>query len=206
VVRVPAVAGNFSLHHRIQTGSGAHPASYRMVQGDLALGVKWPGREADHSPPSSSEVEEWVELYLHFLNTPSWRGAQLNYVTCSGVWHDPHVAGAHLHCTDAVSQFFILPWHQQASRIHFHEARVSVEHPVQLACILPFQTRVPDFTPATTSKHWASFLTNACQQTACLSTCFRPMGFVSCFHKGEYEELRNLYLHQTLLGRWDGRG
>jgi hypothetical protein len=23
------------------------------------------GREADHSPPSSAEIEEWVELYLH---------------------------------------------------------------------------------------------------------------------------------------------
>jgi hypothetical protein len=23
------------------------------------------GREADHSPPSSAEVEEWVELFLH---------------------------------------------------------------------------------------------------------------------------------------------
>jgi hypothetical protein len=35
------------------------------------------GREADHPPPSSAEVKEWVELYLHFPNTPSWRGAQL---------------------------------------------------------------------------------------------------------------------------------
>jgi hypothetical protein len=34
------------------------------------------GREADHSPPSSAEVEECVELYLHSPNTPSWRGAQ----------------------------------------------------------------------------------------------------------------------------------
>jgi hypothetical protein len=29
-VRFPAEAGNFSLHHRIQTGCGAHPASYPM--------------------------------------------------------------------------------------------------------------------------------------------------------------------------------
>jgi hypothetical protein len=29
-VRFPAVAGNFSLHHRIQNGSGANPASYKM--------------------------------------------------------------------------------------------------------------------------------------------------------------------------------
>jgi hypothetical protein len=35
------------------------------------------GREADHSPPSSAEVKEWVELYLHSPNTPSWRGVQL---------------------------------------------------------------------------------------------------------------------------------
>jgi hypothetical protein len=31
-------------------------------------------READHSPPSSAEVKECVELYFHSLNTPSWRG------------------------------------------------------------------------------------------------------------------------------------
>jgi hypothetical protein len=35
------------------------------------------GREADHSPPPSAEVKEWVELYLHSPNTPSWHGAQL---------------------------------------------------------------------------------------------------------------------------------
>jgi hypothetical protein len=27
-VRFPAGPGNFSLHHRVQNGSGAHPASY----------------------------------------------------------------------------------------------------------------------------------------------------------------------------------
>jgi len=36
-------------------------------------------READHSPPSSAEVKEYVELYLHFPNTPPWRGAQLKH-------------------------------------------------------------------------------------------------------------------------------
>jgi hypothetical protein len=34
------------------------------------------GREADHSPSSSAEVKEWVELYFQSPNTPSWRGAQ----------------------------------------------------------------------------------------------------------------------------------
>jgi hypothetical protein len=35
------------------------------------------GREADHSPPSSAEFKDCVELYLHSSNTPSWRGTQL---------------------------------------------------------------------------------------------------------------------------------
>jgi hypothetical protein len=35
------------------------------VSGALSLGVKRPGREADHSLPSSAEVKEYVELYLH---------------------------------------------------------------------------------------------------------------------------------------------
>jgi hypothetical protein len=29
-VRFPVGAGNFSLHHRVKNGSGAHPASYPM--------------------------------------------------------------------------------------------------------------------------------------------------------------------------------
>jgi len=35
------------------------------------------GCEADHSPPSSVEVKEWVELYLHSPTMSQWRGAQL---------------------------------------------------------------------------------------------------------------------------------
>jgi hypothetical protein len=34
-VRLPSGAGNFSLHHRVQNGSGAHSASYAMA---LSLG------------------------------------------------------------------------------------------------------------------------------------------------------------------------
>jgi hypothetical protein len=40
-------------------------------------GGKVGGRWTDHSPPSSAEVRECLELYLHSPNTPSWRGAQL---------------------------------------------------------------------------------------------------------------------------------
>jgi hypothetical protein len=46
------------------------------TRGSLPV-VERPEREADHSPPSSAEIKEWVELYLHSPNTPSWRGARL---------------------------------------------------------------------------------------------------------------------------------
>jgi hypothetical protein len=78
-VRFPAMAGNFSLHRRVQNGSRAHPASYPMGTRDSFPGDKAAGREADHSPPSSAEVKEWVELYVHSPNTPPWRGAQLKH-------------------------------------------------------------------------------------------------------------------------------
>jgi hypothetical protein len=55
-VRFPAEAGNFSLRHRVQTASGAHPASYPVGTGG-SQGVKRPAREADHSSPSSAEVK-----------------------------------------------------------------------------------------------------------------------------------------------------
>jgi hypothetical protein len=56
-VRFPAVQ-DFSLFHSIQTCSAAHPASYRMGTGGVShWGVKRQGREADHSPPSSTEVK-----------------------------------------------------------------------------------------------------------------------------------------------------
>ena len=55
----------------VKTGTGAHPASYRMGTGSLP-GVKWPGRGADRPPPSSAEVKERVELYLYSPSGPSW--------------------------------------------------------------------------------------------------------------------------------------
>jgi hypothetical protein len=49
--------GNFSLRHRVQTGSGAHPPPIQRVLRILSLGVKRPEREADHSPPFYAEVK-----------------------------------------------------------------------------------------------------------------------------------------------------
>jgi hypothetical protein len=74
-------AGNFSLYHRVQTGSGAHPASYPMDIRGSSPGVKRPGSEADYSPPSSA-VKECVELYLHSPSTP--RGVVLSYKKTQG--------------------------------------------------------------------------------------------------------------------------
>jgi hypothetical protein len=58
---------------------GPTQSPIQWVPGALSLRVKWPGREADHSPPSGAEVKECVALYLHSPNTPSWRGAQLKH-------------------------------------------------------------------------------------------------------------------------------
>jgi len=53
------VAARFSAH--VQTGPGAHPASYTVDTGSLP-GVKRPGRGVDHPLPSSAEVKERLEL------------------------------------------------------------------------------------------------------------------------------------------------
>jgi hypothetical protein len=55
-VQFPAGAGDFSLLHRVDTGTGAYPASYAVGAGALSPRVKRRRREADHSPPSSIEV------------------------------------------------------------------------------------------------------------------------------------------------------
>jgi hypothetical protein len=41
----------------------------------LSLGVKRPGREAHHSPPSSADVNECVGLYLHSPHMSPWSSA-----------------------------------------------------------------------------------------------------------------------------------
>jgi hypothetical protein len=51
--KIPVWARFFA---HVQTGPGAHPASCTMGTGSF-LGVKRPGRGADHPPPSSAEVK-----------------------------------------------------------------------------------------------------------------------------------------------------
>jgi hypothetical protein len=43
----------------------------------LPLGVKQLRHEAEHPPPYSVKIKEWVELYHHSSHMPSWHGAQL---------------------------------------------------------------------------------------------------------------------------------
>jgi hypothetical protein len=64
---------DFSSSLYVQTGSGAHPASCTMGTGRPFTGAKVrPGRDADHSPPSSAEVENVWELYFLSPQAPSW--------------------------------------------------------------------------------------------------------------------------------------
>jgi hypothetical protein len=64
-VRFSAGAGNFSLHYRVQNGSGAHPASY-----PVGTRGSFPGDKAARArswPLTSIQCrgQECVELYLH---------------------------------------------------------------------------------------------------------------------------------------------
>jgi hypothetical protein len=51
----------FTTASRMVLGPTQPPIQW--VPGALSLGVKWPGRKADHSPPSSAKVKECMELY-----------------------------------------------------------------------------------------------------------------------------------------------
>jgi hypothetical protein len=70
----------FQAEHIIQFRS--HPMRFlsptqppiQWVPGVLSLGVKRPGLEADHSPPSVGDVKN-ARLYTSIPNTSPWRGA-----------------------------------------------------------------------------------------------------------------------------------
>jgi hypothetical protein len=56
-IRFPAGAGNFSVHHRVQTGLKPTQPPIQWVLGALSQVIKRLRREAGHSPPSSAEVK-----------------------------------------------------------------------------------------------------------------------------------------------------
>jgi len=62
-----------SLRYRVQTD----PGSYPMDTGALCQGIKQPGREADHSPPFSTEVKNVWRNTSSPLKS-SWRSTNLS--------------------------------------------------------------------------------------------------------------------------------
>jgi hypothetical protein len=83
-VRSPTGTEDFSSSPCIQTGSGAHPASYPMgtpASYPVGTGDPFPGgkvqlgHDADHSPPSSAKVKNELDLYLLSPHAPPWRVA-----------------------------------------------------------------------------------------------------------------------------------
>jgi hypothetical protein len=66
---------DFSLLHNVQTGSGAYPASYPVGTGGDFPGVRRPGRETDHSPRSSAEVNKNDGAIPPLPRMSSWHSA-----------------------------------------------------------------------------------------------------------------------------------
>jgi len=66
--RIPVGA---RLSAPIETGPGAHPASYAMGNGSFPR-VKQLEYGVDHPLLSSTKVKERVELYLYSCSGPSW--------------------------------------------------------------------------------------------------------------------------------------
>jgi hypothetical protein len=56
--------GIFLFTTASRTALGPTQLPIQWAPGVLSLGVKRPGREADHSPPSSAEVKECVEFEI----------------------------------------------------------------------------------------------------------------------------------------------
>jgi len=63
---------DFLFSVTVQISPGTHPASYTMGTTIICRGVKRRGRGVGHSPPSSAEVKERVELYLYSFLMTSW--------------------------------------------------------------------------------------------------------------------------------------
>jgi len=82
-VRFQTGAGNFSHRHRTKTVSGAHPDSSLMGSGGTFPGSKATGQRSWPAPPSSTELNKCMEIYLRspmylhgvmFSEVQEWRG------------------------------------------------------------------------------------------------------------------------------------
>jgi hypothetical protein len=66
-IRFPVRAGNFSLHHRVQNGSRAHPVSYPMGTKGSFRGVKATGAWSWPLPSSAEVKNAWS-----YTSTPQY--------------------------------------------------------------------------------------------------------------------------------------
>jgi hypothetical protein len=71
------IAIQLHLVHRVQNGSGAHPASYPMGTRGSFLGGKATGAWSWPLTSIYWRGQECVGLYLRYPNTPSWRSVHL---------------------------------------------------------------------------------------------------------------------------------
>lgn len=79
---IPGSSRDFSRSFRVQTGYEVHPAFYTMGTGDFSPGIKRPGHEADHSPPSSVDVKK--SGAIGYLDSPTrLHGVELSYPPAS---------------------------------------------------------------------------------------------------------------------------
>jgi hypothetical protein len=74
-VRFPAEVGNFSLHHRVQTGSGTHPASYPMGTRGSFLGNKAAGALSWPLASIQCQGQRMRGAIPPLPNMSSWRDA-----------------------------------------------------------------------------------------------------------------------------------
>jgi hypothetical protein len=68
----PCRVKNVFLSISSRSALGSTPIQW--VLGAVSRAVKWPGREADHAPPSSAEVKKMC-ICTSTLHTPSWHSA-----------------------------------------------------------------------------------------------------------------------------------
>jgi hypothetical protein len=91
-VRIPVGLGTFLFDAVSRPALGSTQPPSQWVPGALSLGIMRPGREADHSPPSSAEVKECAELYLHSpIRLQAWclvkhRGVTFYKSSCPSAW------------------------------------------------------------------------------------------------------------------------
>jgi hypothetical protein len=71
-IRFPAEVRDFSLPHRVQTSSWAHPAFYPAGIGHPFPGMKRSGREAHQSDLSRAEAKKSGDI-PPLPHMPSWR-------------------------------------------------------------------------------------------------------------------------------------